>query len=195
VSSTVATIHTSLRSDVSSRSAAGRWCSLTVIARRLMPRVAPRWLITAGIVLSAGGLLPLLGLTATSHYLPLILIAEMVEGLGTGLAGPAILGTALRAVSLADAGAASAASSTAGQVGSSIGAALLNTIAATTTTAYLATHQAASAAAATVHGYTLAVAWGAAILLVIAVPVCALINTKTSRRDSRREGSKGAGGC
>jgi EmrB/QacA subfamily drug resistance transporter len=69
-----------------------------LIARRLMTRIAPRWLIASGLALSAAGLLPLLGLTATSHYLPLILIAELIEGLGTGLAGPAILGTTLRAV-------------------------------------------------------------------------------------------------
>jgi EmrB/QacA subfamily drug resistance transporter len=149
-----------------------------VIARRLMPSVEPRWLITAGILLSAGGLLPLLGLTARSHYLPLILIAELIEGLGTGLGGPAILATALRAIPQGDAGAASAASSTAGQLGSSIGAALLNTIAATATAAYLAAHASASPAEGIAHGYTVAAAWGAGILLAIAVPICVLINAK-----------------
>jgi hypothetical protein len=67
--------------------------------------------------------------------LPLILVAELVEGFGTGLGGPPILQTALRAVLPGDTGAASAASSAAGQLGSSIGAALLNTIAATATAA------------------------------------------------------------
>jgi EmrB/QacA subfamily drug resistance transporter len=159
----------------------------TAIARRLMTRVAPRWLIAVGLTLSAAGLVPLLGLTATGHCLPSILIAESIEGLGTGLAGPPILSTALRAVAPGDIGAASALSSAAGQLGSSVGVALLNTIAATATVAYLGAHAAASGtaadiAAANVHGYTVAVAWGAAILFAIVVPVVALIDAGVPRR-------------
>jgi EmrB/QacA subfamily drug resistance transporter len=153
-----------------------------VIARRLMARVAPRWLIGAGIVLGAAGLLPLLGLTASRDCIPLILLAEVVEGLGTGLAGPPILGTALRGVEREDAGAASAASSAAGQLGSSIGAALLNTIAATATAAFVAANAGTAVAAATVHGYTVAAAWGAGILLVLSVPITLLITAGVPRR-------------
>jgi len=156
-----------------------------LIARRLMTRVGPRWLITAGIVLSAAGLLPLLGPTPTGHCLPLIVAAELIEGIGTGLAGPPILATALRAVAREDTGAASAASSAAGQLGSSIGAALLNTIAATATAAYIAVHAGAGAAAATVHGYTVAAGWGAAILLVLAIPIALLINAGVPHRNTQ----------
>ncbi len=147
-----------------------------VIAPRLTGRVAPRWQIAAGLLLSAAGLLSLVGLTPSSHYLPLILIAEIVEGLGTGIGGPPILQSSLRAVLPTDSGAASAASSTAGQLGSSIGAALLNTIAATATVAYLGAHATASSASANVHGYTVAMGWGAAILLAATVPVVILID-------------------
>jgi EmrB/QacA subfamily drug resistance transporter len=160
-------------------------CGAMLIARRLMTRIAPRWLISAGIALSAIGLLPLLGLTPTSHCLPLIVLAELIEGIGTGLAGPPILATALRAVAREDTGAASAASSAAGQLGSSIGAALLNTIAATATAAYLVGHATAGMAAATVHGYTVAAAWGAAILLALIMPIAALINAGAPRRSAR----------
>jgi len=152
------------------------------LAPRLMPRVSPRWLVAAGLILSAAGLLPLIWLSPTSHFFPLILLAELIEGLGTGVGGPAILSTALRAVQPADSGAASAASSAAGQLGSSIGAALLNTIAATSTAAYFAAHAAAGSLAATVHGYSVAVAWGAAILFVVAIPVTALINANASAK-------------
>lgn len=160
-------------------------CGSMVIGRRLMTRVAPRWMISTGVVLSAAGLLLLLGLTPTSHSIVLIVIAEVVEGTGTGLAGPPILATALRSVPREDAGAASAASSAAGQLGSSIGAALLNTIAATATAAYLVAHGAAGAAAATVHGYAVAAAWGAAILLATAIPIGWLINARALGRDAR----------
>jgi MFS family permease len=132
--------------------------------------------------LAAAALLPLLGLTPTSHRLALIVLAEMTEGIGTGLAGPPILATALRAVTPEDTGAASAASSAAGQLGSSIGAALLNTIAATATTAYLEAHGQAVAAAATVHGYTVAAAWGAGVLLAAAIPIAVLITAGPPRR-------------
>jgi len=54
----------------------------------LMVRVAPRWLVSASIVTEAAGLLPLIWLTPGSHYLPLILAATVIEGLGTGIAGP-----------------------------------------------------------------------------------------------------------
>jgi EmrB/QacA subfamily drug resistance transporter len=157
-------------------------CGSILIARRLMTRIAPRWLISAGVVLSAAGLVPLLGLTPSSHCLALIVLAEVIEGIGTGLAGPAILATALRAVAREDTGAAAAASSAAGQLGSSIGAALLNTIAATATAAYLAAHGPAGGAAATVHGYTIAAAWGAAILLALVIPIAWLINARAPRR-------------
>jgi EmrB/QacA subfamily drug resistance transporter len=156
-----------------------------LIARRLMMRVAPRWLISGGILLSAAGLLPLLGLTPSGHCLSLIVLAEVIEGIGSGLAGPPILATALRAVAREDTGAASAASSAAGQLGSSIGAALLNTIAATATAGYLAAHATAGAAAATVHGYTVAAVWGAAILLVLAIPIALLINAPVPRRNAQ----------
>jgi EmrB/QacA subfamily drug resistance transporter len=163
-------------------------CGSILIARRLMTRVAPRWLITAGIVLSAAGLVPLIGLTPSGHCMPLIVLAELIEGIGTGLAGPPILATALRAVPREDSGAASAASSAAGQLGSSIGTALLNTIATTATAAYLTAHRAAGAhvvAAATVHGYVVAVGWGAGILLAAALPIAWMINAGAPQRGTR----------
>jgi EmrB/QacA subfamily drug resistance transporter len=153
-----------------------------LLAPRLEKWIAPRWLIAAGIVLSAAGLAPLIGLTPTSHYLPLIFVATIIEGIGTGIGGPPMLQTALRAVLPSDTGAASAASSAAAQLGSSMGAALLNTIAATATAAYLATHAGITAVTATVHGYTTAMAWGTGILLVTAIPAIVLVNAKAPSR-------------
>ncbi len=149
-----------------------------LIAPRLGKRIAPRWLIAAGIVLSAAGLAPLIGLTPASGYFPLIFTATVIEGIGTGLGGPPMLQTSLRAVLPGDTGAAAAASSTANQLGSSIGAALLSTIAATATTAYLAAHAGATALTATAHRYDVAMAWGAGILLVTAILALVLVNAK-----------------
>jgi EmrB/QacA subfamily drug resistance transporter len=149
-----------------------------LIAPRLGKRIAPRWLIAAGIFLSAAGLAPLIALTPASGYFPLIFAATVIEGIGTGLGGPPMLQTSLRAVLPGDTGAAAAASSTANQLGSSIGAALLSTIAATATTAYLAAHAGATALTATAHGYAVAMAWGAGILLIAAIPAVILVNAK-----------------
>jgi EmrB/QacA subfamily drug resistance transporter len=174
--------------------AVGGVLGAALIFRRLTTRLAPRWLIAAGIVLSAAGLALLIGVTPASHYFPRIVAAMAIEGIGTGVGGPAMLQTSLRAVLPGDTGAAAAASSTANQLGSSIGAALLNTIAASATAAYLAARTAtsthagtavhagtatrAAAAAAAEHGFATAMAWGAGILLVAAIPAVVLINAE-----------------
>ena len=68
-------------------------------------------------------------------------------------------------------------------MGASLGTALLNTIAATTTAAYLAAHvhrpgprSVEAIGAGLVHGYTTAAGWAAAILVAAAVTVGLLVN-------------------
>jgi EmrB/QacA subfamily drug resistance transporter len=139
-----------------------------VLARRLMVRVPARWLLAGAIAAEAAGLVPLIWLTPHTRYLPLILAATLIEGLSTGIAGPVALSTALRGVLPADTGAAGAGTSAAAQLGSSIGAALLNTIAA-------AAAAGAGTAAATVHGFTVAMIWGAVITFAAAIPVAIFI--------------------
>ena len=133
-----------------------------LLAPWLIARVPPRWLVSASIVIEAAGLVPLIWLTPSSRYLPLILAALLVEGLGTGIAGPTALNLALRGVLPSDAGAAGAATSAVGQLGSSVGAALLNTIAAAATSGYLAAHAGAVPVSAIVHGFAVAMAWARA---------------------------------
>jgi EmrB/QacA subfamily drug resistance transporter len=153
-----------------------------VLSRRLSVRVPPRWLLAGAITVEAAGLVPLIWLTPHSNYLPLILVATLIEGLSTGIAGPVALSTALRGVLPSDGGAAGAGTSAASQLGSSIGAALLNTIAAAAATGYLAGHAAGGLATATVHGFTVAMIWGALITLAAAIPVVFFINAKTPAR-------------
>jgi MFS family permease len=157
-----------------------------LLSPRLILRVPARWTITAGLVFSAAGLLPLAFLVAghSGRNLALIIAAEFIEGIGTGIGGPPSLGTALRGVERSDAGAASAVSSAAGQLGSSVGAALLNTIAITATAGYLVGHPTAGAvagravlAAATVHGYVVAAVCGVIVLLIVAIPIAFAINS------------------
>ena len=150
------------------------------VAPALITRVAPRWLVAGSIVIEAAGLVPLSWLTPASGYLPLILAATLVEGFGTGIAGPTALNLALRGVLPSDAGAAGAATSAVGQFGSSVGAALLNTIAAAATSGYLAAHAAAGPVTAVVHGFAVAMAWGAGLLILPAIPVALFIRARVT---------------
>jgi hypothetical protein len=79
-------------------------------------------------------------------------------------------------VSPEDAVVASASVNTSQQVGGGVGTALLSTLAASATTAFLAGSGAtpAAQAAAAVHGYTTAFGWSAAIFAVGAVVAAAL---------------------
>lgn len=85
-----------------------------------------------------------------------------------------------------DAGVASAMVNTSQQVGGAIGTALLNTIAASATTAYLADHAAGATTPAAqklvqlqgmVEGYAAAIWWAVGILVVSATIAFVLINT------------------
>jgi Na+/melibiose symporter-like transporter len=62
--------------------AIGGVLSAALIAPRLGKRIAPRWLIAAGIVLSAGGLAPLIFVTPASHYLRGVITVH--DGRGAG---------------------------------------------------------------------------------------------------------------
>ncbi len=80
----------------------------------------------------------------------------------------------------ADVGVTSAMTNTSQQIGASVGTALLNTIAASATAAYLATHRqsAADVARATVHGYATASGWAAGIFVLAAILSAILINVR-----------------
>ena len=154
-----------------------------IVTPRLMAHLSPRYLITTGILLCAGGLFLLTQLSPSTTYVPLILVALVVIGLGGGLIAPPALNTALVGVADADTGAAAAMSSTSNQIGSSIGIAMLNSIAVSATAAYLAAHgPKAAPIVAIIHGFTVALAWGAGIELVGALLVFLLITVGPSVR-------------
>jgi EmrB/QacA subfamily drug resistance transporter len=149
----------------------------TQITRRLLPRISPAILITPGLLLMAASLLLLSRLSPQSTYPAILLPAVTMAGLAVGL----LVAPAMSiATSGSHPGAASAFVSTCQQFGGSSGTALLNTIAATSTAAYLAAH-AASQHAATLHGDTTACLWGAAILAVSAAGPALFL--RTGRRD------------
>ena len=135
------------------------------------------------MILGATGMLLLTRLTVDSIYVTDVLPGLMLLGLAMGSIMPASMQTATLGVDRHFAGVASAMVNTSQQVGGSIGTALLNTIAATATTAYVSEHLADGSAAlgpAAVAGYTTAFWWGAAFFAV-----GALLSAVLFRRRSR----------
>jgi EmrB/QacA subfamily drug resistance transporter len=129
-----------------------------------VPRFGPKVMVPFGMALGAIGMAYLTHLGLHSTYAADILPPLMVLGFGMGSIMPASMQTATLGVDRQFAGVASAMVNTSQQVGGSIGTALLNTLAATAATDYLAAHvppSAAVAAEAAVHSYATAYWWGA----------------------------------
>jgi predicted MFS family arabinose efflux permease len=157
------------------------------LASRLLPRIGPRALMMVGLSLAAGGLVWFTRLGLDTTYLGLVLPAEVMVSLGMGMTFVPMSSTALVGVDPQDAGVASALVNTTQQVGGSLGTALLNTLAATAATTYLATHARSAVAAQTaaVHGYTTAFTVSAVLLAAAAVVAGALV--RASRHQAQAE--------
>jgi EmrB/QacA subfamily drug resistance transporter len=142
------------------------------VAAQLLPRIGPKPLIVPGLIAGAAGLLMLTRLTPDSEYLTHVLVPMLIISVGMAFVFIPVSSTALHAIGHHDAGVASAMINTSQQVGGSLGTALLNTVAVTTSAAYLTAHTALGRAAAPValtQGYTRAFAVGAGFLLAAAV--------------------------
>jgi len=147
------------------------------LASRLLPRVAPRALIVPGLLVAASGLALLTRLDASSGYLTLLVPAELLLGAGMGCVFTPSISLATNGVERRDMGVAAATANTAMQIGGSIGTAVLNTVAITTTAAYLSAHARSATAGrdALVHGYATATGWAAALLVAVAAVALLLI--------------------
>ena len=150
------------------------------IASQLLPRFGPRYITTTGFVLAVVGMLLLTRMTPESSYVTDILPALILMSLGMGLIFVPLSAVSLYAVGDHDAGVASAVLNTSQQIGGSIGVAFLNTIAASTTAAFVAANAATGlvqgpdgqpmpSPEALVAGFTRGFLWGAAILVVAGV--------------------------
>ncbi|MFC7531621.1 MFS transporter [Actinoplanes sp. GCM10030250] len=149
-----------------------------LVGNGIAPKVPPRLIMVPAIISATVALLLMTRVTPHSSYLGLLLPVQILIGLGLGSAfGPAVA-TATGGVREQDAGIASAAVNTAQQVGASIGTALLNTIAASATTAFLKAHGGGPSIAldAVTHGYARASMWAAVILTLTAVLVAVFVN-------------------
>jgi EmrB/QacA subfamily drug resistance transporter len=145
-----------------------------------LPRVGPRDLIAAGMLLGAGGMAYLTQVTATSSYASSVLPALIILGLGFGMIFAPAINTATFGVAREDSGVASALVNTMQQVGGSIGTSALSTVALTAAASYLAAHHTSplAPAIAATHGYTQAFAISAALLGAGFILAMALLPSK-----------------
>jgi EmrB/QacA subfamily drug resistance transporter len=154
----------------------------TQISARLLRRVGPRMLMVPGMLLASGGMVILTQMTVDSRYATAILPALLLMGLGMGLTFMPVFSTATAGVAPRDSGVTSATVNTAQQVGGSIGTALLNTVATSTSATYIASRltdpagREAVVREGIVHGYTVAI-WLAAGIMLLAGLVAGLMVT------------------
>ncbi|MGW3354571.1 MFS transporter [Streptomyces bungoensis] len=153
----------------------------------LLPRIGPKAVIPLGFAVAAAGLAWLTGIGVGSHYAGDVLPQLVVTGLGLGLVMPPAMQLATSGVAAEDAGVASATVNAMQQVGGSIGTALLNTLAASAATAYLAGRDATSGlvrAQATIESYTTAFRWSSGFFAAGAVLAFLLHRRGVPRQDA-----------
>ncbi|MFG2885974.1 MFS transporter [Streptomyces sp. NPDC048297] len=161
----------------------------TQIAARLLVRVPPRLLMVPGMLLASAGLMLLTRLRVGSSYGTEILPSLLLMGLGMGLTFMPVFSTATAGVAPRDSGVTSATVNSAQQIGGSIGTALLNTIATTSSAAYVTAHlhnpadKASVVAAGVVHGYTVAIWWAAGATLLAALTAGLLVTARSPRQE------------
>jgi EmrB/QacA subfamily drug resistance transporter len=146
------------------------------LASSLLPKVGPRPLMILGPVLAAGGMFALRFIDLDTSFWGHLMPAQIFLGLGLGFTFVPLSSLALVGVPEHDAGAASAALNATQQVGASLGTALLNTIATSAITVYVASHIPSSpqdaqrvGSLAQIDGYAAAFTWASVIILSAAV--------------------------
>jgi predicted MFS family arabinose efflux permease len=145
---------------------------------KLVPKLGPRVVLTGGFVVAALAMVWLTRIGLTTNYATDVLPPLVLAGLGLGCVLPPAMSLGTYGVAAPDAGVASATVNTMQQIGGSIGTALLNTIAATATATFLATHNTADRtvdARASIHGYVTAYWWTAGIFALGAVTAAVLL--------------------
>jgi len=155
------------------------------IASVLMPHVPARAIMAPGALVAAAGMIVLSQISAGGGYATHVLPAEILIGIGVACVMAPAFNVGTFGVNPRQAGVAAATVNAATQAGASIGTAVLNTIAAGATAAYLAGSRPSSELlrAGLVHGYSVATVWAAGSLLAAALVSLTLI---TAGRQARR---------
>jgi EmrB/QacA subfamily drug resistance transporter len=132
---------------------AGVLVAANFVSNRGLKRFGPKVIVPAGMIVAAAAAGWLTGLSVDGGYGTRVAPALVLLGLGTGAIVTTAFSLGPAGARPADSGVAAALVNSSNQVGGSLGAALLNTIAATAAASYLTQHGPhASLQSATVHG-------------------------------------------
>jgi EmrB/QacA subfamily drug resistance transporter len=137
----------------------------TTVQTRVLPRTGAKPLVVTGMTLGLVAMILFTQLTPNGAYVSHVLPGLLLTGVGMGCVFAPAFSTATLGVKNADAGIASAMVNTSQQVGGSVGTALLSTIFASAAASFVSAHAktAGLASAASIHGYTTAFEWAAAL--------------------------------
>jgi EmrB/QacA subfamily drug resistance transporter len=171
----------------------------TTVQTRVLPRTGAKPLVMTGMLLGLIGMVLLTRLSANGAYATHVLPGLMLTGVAMGCIFAPAFSTATLGVSAGDAGIASAMVNTSQQVGGSVGTALLSTIFASAAASFTTGHTTAAklAGAASIHGYTTAFGWAAAIfgvgLLValIVLPTDGAARARTAQAQAHAQAQAG----
>jgi predicted MFS family arabinose efflux permease len=160
-----------------------------VVSNRALRRLGPKVVVPAGLLLAAAGAAWLTRIGPHGSYGYDVAPALVLIGLGVACAVVTAFSLGPVGTRPADTGVAAAMVNTSNQVGGSLGAALLNTIAANAAASYLASHPAAADAA--VHGDVKAFTFLAALLVVGAV-ITGILHPSKATVAARQQAPRGS---
>ena len=167
----------------------------TTVQTRVLHRTGAKPLVMTGMTLGLVAMILFTQLTPHGAYASHVLPGLLLTGVGMGCVFAPAFSTATLGVKSADAGVASAMVNTSQQVGGSVGTALLSTIFASAAASFASAHAktAGLASAASIHGYTTAFEWAAALfgigLLValLILPSDGAARARAAQAETRRE--------
>jgi EmrB/QacA subfamily drug resistance transporter len=154
---------------------------------QLVPRFGPRPLIPTGMAVAGAGMAWLGELGVHATYTHDVLGPIVLLGVGMGLAFSPAVATATSAVATRDAGVASAMVSTSQQIGGAVGTAVLSTIFTAALARFIDNHQPATpgvAAAAAIHGYSVAFHIACGLFLAGAVLTAVILRSGRLQDDA-----------
>jgi hypothetical protein len=164
------------------------------VSNRGLKRFGPKVIVPVGMILAAAAAGWLTGLGVQGDYGTRVAPALVLLGIGTGSVITTAFSLGPAGARPADSGVAAALVNSSNQVGGSLGAALLNTIAATTATSYLIHQQGhVSLQSATVHGDVTAFTFLTILFAVGAIVTALLFPGARNRSLRHHDGNRLAG--
>jgi EmrB/QacA subfamily drug resistance transporter len=137
----------------------------TTVQTKVLARTGAKPIVLTGMTLGVIAMILFTRLTPHGAYASEVLPGLLITGLAMGCIFAPAFSTATLGVKSTEAGIASAMVNTSQQVGGSVGTALLSTIFASAAASFATAHPGAAAltSAASIHGYTTAFVWAAAL--------------------------------